>query len=82
KGIPKESLNSIFEVFYTRDETDRKREQTGRGLGLAICREIVRAHNGMIWAESEGLGGGSVFIVMLPAGNTASLEKRFSEKNG
>lgn len=70
KGIPEELLNSIFEVFYTMDDTNIERAKTSRGLGLAICREIIKAHNGLIWAESEGPGKGSTFIVMLPLGES------------
>ncbi len=66
KGIAEEHLYSIFEVFYTQDNTGRSREKSGRGLGLAICKEIVKAHNGLIWAESDGIGKGSTFIVILP----------------
>jgi signal transduction histidine kinase len=40
-------------------------EIPGTGLGLAVCRKIVAAHEGQIWVESEGLGG-SVFKVSLP----------------
>ncbi len=66
KGIQKEFLDTIFEVFYTEDDSSKVREKTGRGLGLAICKEITKAHSGLIWAESEGLGKGSAFIVVLP----------------
>lgn len=66
KGIQKEFLDTIFEVFYTEDDSSKVREKTGRGLGLAICKEIMRAHAGLIWAESEGLGFGSTFTVVLP----------------
>ncbi|MBN2407730.1 MAG: response regulator [Elusimicrobia bacterium] len=67
-GIDPDSLNTIFEVFYTTatEEDKDKRGPMGRGLGLAICREIIKAHNGEIWAESEGQGKGSKFIFLLP----------------
>jgi signal transduction histidine kinase len=65
-GIPEERLNTIFEVFYTEDNTNRDREKIGMGLGLAICKEVVRAHGGVIWAESDGIKKGSTFIVVLP----------------
>jgi signal transduction histidine kinase len=73
KGIQQDLLNTIFDIFYTaesgEDEEKRRTAMTGRGLGLAISREIIKAHNGEIWAESEGEGKGSAFIFMLPIGD-------------
>ncbi len=63
KGIPSNELNTIFEAFYSMDNT--KSNLPGRGLGLAICREIIKAHDGMIWAESAGEGKGSRFIFVV-----------------
>jgi len=39
----------------------------GSGLGLYVAKEIIKAHKGKIWAESEGEGKGSRFLVELPA---------------
>jgi len=66
RGIPADQLESIFERFRPVDASDF-REKGGTGLGLAISRSIVEAHGGRIWAESEW-GGGSTFLVALPAG--------------
>ena len=63
----------LFEVFYSKDADTREREKAGRGLGLAICKEIVRAHKGVIWAESAGVGKGSTFVVMLPIKSKSEL---------
>lgn len=63
EGIPKEDLPRIFERFYQVDKSRTKR--IGTGLGLAIVQEIVRAHAGYIWAESE-YGQGARFNVWLP----------------
>jgi len=61
-GIPKESLPLIFERFY-RVRGDRT--VTGTGLGLYICKQIIEAHHGKIWAESTP-GQGTTFFIELP----------------
>ena len=60
-GIPAESLPLIFERFY-RVRTDKA---TGTGLGLFICKQIIEAHRGKIWAESNP-GQGTTFFIELP----------------
>ena len=60
-GIPAESLPLIFERFY-RVRTEKA---TGTGLGLYICKQIVDAHRGKIWAESIP-GQGTTFFIELP----------------
>ena len=63
RGIPAESLPHLFRKF-SRVHSE---EQTGdTGLGLAICKGIVEAHGGRIWAESDGLGLGARFTFTLP----------------
>ncbi|MHB1626999.1 MAG: sensor histidine kinase [Bacilli bacterium] len=62
-GIAKEQLDRIFDRFY-RASGARERHPGGAGLGLAIVAEIVRAHNGVVKAESE-LGVGTRMIVEL-----------------
>src|SRR5580704_16794915 len=59
-GIPPDILPNIFDPFYTT-----KRPGRGAGLGLSICKAILREHNGNVEAAS-GPGGGAVFTVMLP----------------
>jgi signal transduction histidine kinase len=61
-GIPKESLPLIFERFY---RVRGERAITGTGLGLYICKQIIEAHRGKIWAESTP-GQGTTFIIELP----------------
>ncbi len=63
-GIPTEHQGRIFDRFVRLDGEDEGREG-GSGLGLAICREIVHAHGGRIWVESEP-GSGSTFRFTLP----------------
>jgi NtrC-family two-component system sensor histidine kinase KinB len=60
-GIPKEYQTKIFQKFFQIKSQDER----GAGLGLAICKEILRAHGGNIWVESQP-GKGSTFIFTLP----------------
>jgi signal transduction histidine kinase len=64
-GIPPEKLPRLFERFYQVDGSATRR-YGGMGIGLALCRAIVQAHGGRIWAESRGEGHGSSFYVSLP----------------
>jgi len=66
-GIPGSEHRRIFEKFYRLDP-DMTRGVGGTGLGLYICRELVRRMHGEIWVESR-LGKGSTFVVELPAAN-------------
>lgn len=63
EGIPEADLKRIFERFYQVDKSRQRRD--GAGLGLQICYQIVQAHNGRIWAESEE-GQWTRFSVWLP----------------
>jgi len=65
-GIPPAEQRRIFEKFYRLDP-NMTRGVGGTGLGLYICRELVRRMDGRIWVESGGLGRGAVFHVELPA---------------
>lgn len=71
-GIPKDALGQLFTKFYRVDNSDR-REIGGTGLGLAISREIVEAHGGKIWVDSD-LGKGSTFYFTLPAKRPETAE--------
>jgi two-component system OmpR family sensor kinase len=64
QGIPAEDLHYLFERFYRADKS-RARASGGSGLGLAIARQIVEAHGGRIWAESQ-VSMGSAFRFTLP----------------
>jgi PAS domain S-box-containing protein len=66
-GIPAEQLPHIFGRFWQAKTSDRR----GIGLGLAIAKGIVEAHNGRIWVESS-VGLGSTFYFTLPTANGAT----------
>ena len=63
RGIPAESLPHLFRKF-SKIETEEQAGDTG--LGLAVCKGIVEAHGGRIWAESDGPGLGARFTFTLP----------------
>jgi len=59
-GIPGEELDQVFDKFY---QSVRNRNQSGStGLGLAVCREIISLHHGLIWAESNPQKGTSILF--------------------
>ena len=57
-GIPEKSIEQIFEPLYTT-------KQTGTGLGLVTCRNIIEAHKGKIYAQNLE-NGGAKFVIELP----------------
>ena len=63
-GIAPEVLPHIFDRFW---QAAKREERNGAGLGLAICKGIVEAHGGRIWAESSGLGTTISFVLPLAA---------------
>lgn len=69
-GIPPEALAKVFERFFQVQESENKKPK-GTGLGLAIVAEIIKLHDGKIWAEST-LGKGSVFKFVLPVTHAES----------
>ena len=66
RGVEPERLPYLFRKFSPTDGDGLDPKVTGGGLGLAICKGIVEAHGGRIWAESEGVGQGSQFTFTLP----------------
>jgi C4-dicarboxylate-specific signal transduction histidine kinase len=61
-GIPAGQMEQVFEPFFTTKEQ-------GLGLGLTVCRSIVAAHNGRLWATNDATGGAR-FYVQIPAFRT------------
>ena len=64
-GLSKQDTEKVFEKFYQVKEGEFKKPK-GTGLGLSIVYEIIRMHNGKIWAESGGLGAGATVKFVLP----------------
>ncbi len=65
RGIPPAFLPYVFDRFR-QAESPLNRDYGGLGLGLAICRHLVEAHDGTIRAQSPGPGEGATFTVELP----------------
>jgi signal transduction histidine kinase len=65
-GLAPEHLERVFDPFFQVEPGGGRRRERGTGLGLTIARSLVDLHGGRIWAESEGLGRGSLFVVRLP----------------
>ena len=59
EGIPDEILPNLFSKFKTYSNT-------GTGLGLYICKNIIEAHGGKVWAENNSDGKGATFLFTLP----------------
>lgn len=65
-GISQKTMEKLFQKF-SRAEGVKKIYTEGSGLGLYVAQEMIKAHHGRIWAESEGEGKGSTFHVELMA---------------
>ena len=65
KNDPKSELKQIFKRFYRVPGQIATRVR-GIGLGLYIVRSVAKRHGGRAWAESEGPGRGSTFVLQLP----------------
>ena len=62
-GIPEAELEEVFDKFFQSSKT--KTGAGGTGLGLSICRNIIKLHNGKIWAENNS-DNGATFIIIIP----------------
>jgi len=65
-GISKDRLEKLFDMTFERSDEAKKSFTSGRGIGLYLSSQVIKAHNGKIWAESEGEGKGSIFNIELP----------------
>jgi PAS domain S-box-containing protein len=77
-GIDKEHLDKIFHEFY---KADTSRHHKGSGLGLSICKRIIKKHGGDIWAESKGKGKGTSIKFTLKVSKYVSDEHRKQKKS-
>lgn len=73
-GIDPANMDRIFEAFFTT-------KPNGMGMGLFICRSIIEAHDGRLWA-SAAIPRGSIFHIVLPRGDTAAGLDRGANKGG
>jgi signal transduction histidine kinase len=66
-GMSKEEIERFLEgKIFERGEMAKRLYGPGRGIGLTIAVEFIKAHGGKIWAESEGWGKGTAFYIELP----------------
>jgi CheY-like chemotaxis protein/anti-sigma regulatory factor (Ser/Thr protein kinase) len=72
-GMEEAWLPQIFDLF-TQASASIDRSQGGLGLGLTLAKTLVEMHDGKIYADSEGLGNGSVFTVRLPLASAVSQD--------
>ncbi|HKJ63545.1 MAG TPA: ATP-binding protein, partial [Hyphomicrobiales bacterium] len=70
-GIPPESRNAVFDIFYRARAQDS--QIAGTGLGLSICRGIVEAHGGQIVAKDGPGGKGTTIEITLPLAEAPPL---------
>jgi signal transduction histidine kinase len=70
-GLSPEQVEQVFDRFYQVDGSSTRR-YGGTGLGLALVKEVVEAHGGAVWVDSQ-LGEGSTFSVFLPALKESAL---------
>ncbi|NIV38549.1 MAG: hypothetical protein GWN58_56780 [Anaerolineae bacterium] len=69
-GLSGDQLDRVFDRFYQVDGS-ATRHFGGAGLGLALVKEVVEAHGGAVWAESDGVvGKGCTFTLCLPVHDT------------
>jgi PAS domain S-box-containing protein len=76
RGIAKENLERIFQLFMQAEGGTASPVESGLGIGLTLARSLVEMHGGTIDAASPGLGQGSTFLVRLPASPAADDEER------
>ena len=66
RGVPPDRISGLFRKYAPPAGGDRERGAGGAGLGLTICKGLVEAHGGRIWATSGGVGRGTRFSFTVP----------------
>ena len=80
RGIPTELRDRVFDKFFRaiRDGDISTQEPSGTGMGLAIAKGIVEAHDGRIWIEDKLNGKGTRVVFTLPIGDSEESPKRLA----
>lgn len=73
-GIPEDQRQEIFSKFKQGGNVLTGKPK-GTGLGLPICKVIIHAHGGMIWAEGRAAGQGSRFVFTVPLARKVLLQE-------
>ena len=74
RGVPSNQLAVLFKKFSRVDDGGSEGRVAGEGLGLSICKGIVEAHGGRIWAESDGEEHGTRITFTIPEAADAARE--------
>ncbi|HSL55718.1 MAG TPA: ATP-binding protein [Pyrinomonadaceae bacterium] len=75
-GIPVNLRERVFDKFFRATRDVRSRQPTGTGMGLAIAKGIVEAHDGKIWIEPGREGKGTCVLFTLPIGDDDAMEEQ------
>jgi signal transduction histidine kinase len=70
-GLAPAALEQLFEAFYTT-------KSSGMGIGLAICRSIIEAHGGRVWATPNNTRG-AIFQFHLPGARLKNADARLAD---
>ena len=76
EGIPEDQLDLVFTKYYRSAADDKSSRTVETGLAFAICKGIVEAHGGRVWAESDGLYRGTRFSFTIPVAPTETNSHR------